>query len=39
MQSLDRGFAGAGAIITLIFIVGMVVIWIAPETKGKPLPA
>ena len=25
--------------ITLIYIVGMVVIWFAPETKGKPLPA
>jgi MFS family permease len=24
--------------ITLIYIVGMVVVWFAPETKGKPLP-
>jgi MFS transporter, SHS family, sialic acid transporter len=24
--------------ITLIYLVGMAVIWFAPETKGKPLP-
>ncbi len=24
--------------ITLIYILGMVIIWFAPETKGKPLP-
>jgi MFS transporter, SHS family, sialic acid transporter len=28
----------ACAAITLIYIVGMVLIWLAPETKGKPLP-
>ena len=26
------------AVVCLIYIVGMVVIWFAPETKGKPLP-
>lgn len=26
------------AIISLVYIVGMVVIWFCPETKGKPLP-
>jgi hypothetical protein len=26
------------ATITLIYLVGMAVIWLAPETKGKPLP-
>jgi MFS transporter, SHS family, sialic acid transporter len=31
-------YARACAAITLIYIVGMVVIWLAPETKGKPLP-
>jgi hypothetical protein len=30
---------GAGAIITVLYIVGMIVIWLAPETKGRPLPA
>lgn len=32
----DYGKAMAG--ITLIYLVGMVMIWFAPETKGKPLP-
>jgi len=31
-------YAQAGAVITLIYLVGMAVIWLAPETKGKPLP-
>jgi len=31
-------FGKAMAMITLIYLVGMVVIWFAPETKGKPLP-
>jgi MFS transporter, SHS family, sialic acid transporter len=32
-------YAQAGAIVTLIYLVGMVAIWFAPETKGRPLPA
>lgn len=32
------GYAQMGATITLIYLVGMVVIWLAPETNGKPLP-
>lgn len=31
-------YARAGAAITLIYVVGMAVIWLGPETKGKPLP-
>ncbi len=31
-------YAKAGATVTLIYILGLVVIWLAPETKGKPLP-
>lgn len=31
-------YARAGAIVTLIYAAGMVLIWFAPETKGKPLP-
>ena len=38
MQTFQGSYARAGAIITLIYVVGMVVIWIAPETKGRPLP-
>ncbi len=32
------GYAKMGAIVSLIYIAGMVLIWLAPETKGKPLP-
>ncbi len=38
MQSFNGSYAKAGAIITLIYALGLVVIWFAPETKGKPLP-
>jgi len=38
MKHYDGSYARAGAVITLIYIVGMVVIWLAPETKGRPLP-
>ena len=31
-------YARAGAIVTLVYLVGMVLIWFARETKGKPLP-
>jgi len=39
VQSFEGSYARAGAIITLIYVVGMVIIWFAPETRGKPLPA
>jgi MFS family permease len=32
------GYATMGAIVSLIYVAGMVFIWFAPETKGKPLP-
>jgi len=38
MQFYGGSYARAGATITLIYIAGCVLIWIAPETKGKPLP-
>jgi MFS family permease len=31
-------YAQAGATITLIYLVGMALIWLAPETRGQPLP-
>jgi MFS transporter, SHS family, sialic acid transporter len=31
-------FAKAGATISLIYLAGMAVIWLAPETRGQPLP-
>lgn len=33
-----EGYARSGATITLVYLIGMVLIWFAPETKGKPLP-
>jgi MFS transporter, SHS family, sialic acid transporter len=38
VAAFDGSYARAGAIVTLIYLFGMVVIWFAPETKGKPLP-
>jgi MFS family permease len=31
-------YAQASAVVTLVYVVGMVMIWFAKETKGKPLP-
>jgi MFS transporter, SHS family, sialic acid transporter len=39
---VDKVFDGslpkAGMLMSLIYVVGMVIIWFAPETRGKPLP-
>jgi MFS family permease len=34
----DGDYAAACAAITLIYLVGMIAIWLAPETRGRPLP-
>lgn len=34
----EGSYARAGAVVTLVYLVGMGLIWLAPETKGKPLP-
>jgi MFS transporter, SHS family, sialic acid transporter len=39
MRHYDGSLARAGAVITLIYGLGMALIWFAPETKGKQLPA
>jgi MFS family permease len=31
-------YARMGSVITLVYLLGMALIWLAPETKGKPLP-
>jgi len=31
-------YARAMGLVTLVYVLGMVLIWFAPETKGKPLP-
>lgn len=33
-----QGLANACSVLSLVYVVGMVLIWFAPETKGKPLP-
>jgi MFS family permease len=33
-----EGFAKIGVYVSMIYILGMVIIWFAPETKGRPLP-
>jgi uncharacterized protein (AIM24 family) len=38
MQAFHGSYAGAGAVITLIYAPGLFVIWLGPETKGKLLP-
>jgi MFS family permease len=38
MQSFHGDYAQAGAVITLIYLLGMAAIWLAPETRGKLLP-
>ena len=34
----DGDYARMGAMITLVYLLGMVLIWLVPETKGRPLP-
>ena len=38
MAFFDKSYPRAGETIVLVYLVGMVLIWFAPETKGKPLP-
>jgi MFS family permease len=37
--SMASAYAQMGGLITFVYVIGMVAIWFAPETKGKPLPA
>lgn len=36
--TIGGSYAKMGAIVSLVYVLGMIVIWLAPETKGKPLP-
>lgn len=38
MSYYGGSYAKAGATITLVYALGLVLIWFAPETKGRPLP-
>lgn len=37
-QVFGGKFPKAGMVMSLIYLVGLGIIWLAPETKGKPLP-
>jgi MFS family permease len=38
MGYFDNNYARAGEVLSLIYVVGLLVIWLAPETQGQPLP-
>ena len=38
VEKLGGSYERAGATIVLVYFVGMVTIWFAPETRGQPLP-
>lgn len=38
MKYYNGSYARAGAAITLVYLLGMALIWFAPETKDQPLP-
>jgi MFS family permease len=38
MQLFDNDFARACSVLSAIYLLGALVIWLAPETRGKPLP-
>jgi SHS family sialic acid transporter-like MFS transporter len=38
LQYYEGSYARAGATITLVYALGLVLIWFGPETKGRPLP-
>ena len=38
MTQLDVGWQGACTAMSAVYVVGLGLIWLAPETKGRPLP-
>ena len=38
VKHYEGDYAQMGAVVTLVYLVGMAVVWLAPETRGKPLP-
>ncbi len=38
LKSYEGSYPRAGATITLVYALGLALIWLAPETRGKPLP-
>lgn len=38
MAWFDNSFAKAGSVLAAIYLIGVFLVWLGPETKGKPLP-
>jgi MFS family permease len=38
LVAFDKDYAAMCRVISLVYVLGLVVIWFCPETKGKPLP-
>jgi len=38
MKAFDNSFAKAGSLMAIIYLLGIFVIWLGPETKGRDLP-
>jgi len=38
MAYFGNSYARAGEVLSLVYIIGLFVVWLAPETKGRPLP-
>lgn len=36
--SIDGGFARACIAMSFVYVIGSAIVWLAPETRGKPLP-
>lgn len=39
MRNFEGSYPAAGGALVLVYVVGMALIWLAPETRGRPLPA
>ena len=38
IRKLGGSYESAGGAIVLIYVIGMIAIWFAPETRGQALP-
>jgi MFS family permease len=38
VSHFEGSYARAGAVVTLVYLAGMILIWLGKETKGRPLP-
>jgi SHS family sialic acid transporter-like MFS transporter len=38
VAAFDGNYAGMAAIMSFVYLIGAVIIWLAPETRGQPLP-